>query len=292
MSTTTTPEDITVRTTECHRAPAPPDAAVRRPAAHTLRGDLGLVTRQVRFEQRAFWRNRSRAFFSFGFPLVFLVVFNAINGSHHISELGGISYATWFVPGILAYGLIMATFTNLAVSTAVARDSGILKRVRGTALPAWAFIAGRVVSTLITSAALVAVTLGLGVVAYDVEIRTSTLLGTILTIVLGSVCFTTLGLAVTTIIPNAEAAPAIVNLLVLPLTFISGIWMVIADAPGWLDTTAKIFPVRALAHGLQHAFDPATTGTGIVWTDLMVFAIWTVVGLRICQRWFRWESKR
>ncbi|MFN8053518.1 MAG: ABC transporter permease [Acidimicrobiales bacterium] len=268
--------------------PSAPSAVNR----FSLRSDLALVARQIEFEQRAFWRNRSRAFFSVGFPLVFLVVFNAINGSHHIEELGGISYATWFVPGILAYGLIMATFTNLAVSTAVARDSGILKRLRGTPLPAWAFVAGRVGSTLVTSSVLVAATLGLGVFAYDVEIRSSTLLGLALTLILGSICFTTLGLAVTAVIPNAEAAPAIVNLLVLPLTFISGIWMVLSGAPGWLDTTAKIFPVRALAHGLQHAFDPASPGTGIVWTDLMVLAIWTVVGLRVCQRWFRWESKR
>lgn len=275
-----------------------PTVASSRPSAPTtthrfpIRSDLALVARQVEFEQRAFWRNRSRAFFSVGFPLVFLVVFNAINGSHHIDELGGISYATWFVPGILAYGLIMATFTNLAVSTAVARDSGILKRLRGTPLPTWAFVAGRVGSTLVTSAVLVAATVGLGVFAYDVEIRWSTIVGLVVTLALGSICFTTLGLAVTAIIPNAEAAPAIVNLLVLPLTFISGIWMVLSGAPGWLETIAKIFPVRALAHGLQHAFDPATTGNGIVWLDLMVLTIWTVVGLRVCQRWFRWESKR
>lgn len=259
---------------------------------HTLRSDLRLVGRQIRFEQRAFWRNRSRAFFSVGFPLVFLVVFNAINGSHHLSELGGISYATWFVPGILAYGLIMATFTNLAVSTAIARDTGILKRIRGTALPAWAFVAGRIGSTLVTAGVLVAATLGLGIFAYGIEIRTSTLLGLIVTLVLGSVCFTTLGLAVTAIIPNADAAPAITNLLILPLTFISGIWMVLTGAPGWLETIAKIFPVRALAHGLQHAFDPATTGTGVVWTDLMVLCIWTLIGLGVCHRWFRWESRR
>ncbi len=159
-------------------------------------------------------------------------------------------------------------------------------------MPAWAFTAGRVGSTLVTSAVLVATTLGLGTIAYDVNVRMSTLPGLIVTLVLGSVCFTTLGLGVTAIIPNADSAVAITNLLIMPLTFISGIWMVLTGAPGWLDTTAKIFPVRALAHGLQFAFDPATHGNGIVWTDVMVLGIWTLVGLRICQRWFRWESRR
>lgn len=255
------------------------------------RRDLRLAVRQIGFEQRAFWRNRTRAFFSVGLPLMFLVVFNALNGSHHIDELGGITYATWFVPGILAYGLMMATFSNLAVSITVARDTGVLKRLRGTSLPTWVYIAGRVGSTVITAATLVAATLGLGVTVYGVHLRLATLPGLLATLVLGSVCFTVLGLAITPAIPNAEAAPAIVNLLLLPLTFVSGIWMVLTDAPTWLDVIAKIFPVRAFAHGLQHAFHPATTGSGIVGTDLMVLAIWTLVGLRICQRWFRWETR-
>jgi ABC-2 type transport system permease protein len=259
---------------------------------HSLGRDLRLAVRQIGFEQRAFWRNRARSVFSIGFPLMFLVVFNAINGGHHIDELGGISYATWFVPGILAYGLMMATFSNLAISVTLARDTGVLKRLRGTSLPTWVYITGRVGSTLITAATLVAATLGLGVTAYGVHIRVETLWGLIATLVAGSVCFTVLGLAITAAIPNAEAAPAIVNLILLPLTFVSGIWMVLTDAPTWLDVTAKIFPVRAFAHGLQHAFDPATTGAGIVRTDLMVLAIWTLVGLRTCQRWFRWESRR
>ena len=254
--------------------------------------DLRLVAHQVRFEQIAFWRNRSRAFFSIAFPLLFLVVFNAVNGDHRIAELGGISYATWFVPGILAYGLIMATFTNVAVATTIARDAGILKRLRGTPLPPWAFLVGRILSTLVTAAVLVAATLTLAVVAYGVTIRTSTLPGLFATLVLGSVCFTALGLAVTTLIPNADAAPAVTNVLVLPLTFISGIWMVQTDSTGWIGRTAKVFPVRALAHGMQHAFDPATAGTGVVGRDLLVLALWTAAGVLVGVRRFRWEAAR
>lgn len=269
--------------------PRPLDATTVPPS---WRHDLRLAFRQVGYEQRAFWRNRSRAFFSVGLPLMFLVVFNALNGGHHIDELGGISYATWFVPGILAYGLMMATFTNLAVSITVARDTGVLKRMRGTSLPTWVYIAGRVGSTVITAATLVAATLGLGVTVYGVQVRLTTMPGLVATLVLGSMCFTVLGVAITAAIPNAEAAPAILNLVLLPLTFVSGIWMVLTDPPAWLDVLAKIFPVRAFAHGLQHAFHPASTGPGFVGTDLMVLAIWTLVGLRLCQRWFRWESRR
>lgn len=254
--------------------------------------DLRLALRQVRFEQRAFWRNRSRALAAIALPLMFLVVFNAINGSHRIDELGGISYATWFVPGILAYGLIMATFANLAVSTAIARDAGLLKRTRGTPLPSWVFLAGRVGSALITATVLIAATLILAVTVYGVSIRTATLPALIATLLLGSICCTVLGLAATPLIRNSEAANAIVNLIVLPLTFISGIWFVIDGAPRWLDLTAKLFPVRALAHGLQHAFDPATAGSGVVPADLFTLAVWTMVGVLAFLRWFRWEPRR
>ncbi len=258
----------------------------------SLGADLRLLGRQIRFEQRAFWRNRSRAFFAVAFPLVFLLVFNAVNGGHHIDELGGIGYSTWFVPGILAYGLIMATFANLATALTVTRDLGILKRIEGTPLPRSVFIAGCVGSALISALILVGATLCLGVFAYGVEIRIGTLPGLIAILVAGSVCFTTLGIAITALIPNAEAAPAIVNVVILPLTFISGIWMVLGSAPRWLDTLAAVFPVHALAHGLQHAFHPASAAPGFVGSDLAVLGLWTVGGLVASLRWFRWESRR
>ncbi|MFN8018070.1 MAG: ABC transporter permease [Acidimicrobiales bacterium] len=258
----------------------------------SLGADLRLVAHQVRAEQRSFWRNRSRAAFSIAFPLVFLVVFCAMNGNDRIEALGNITFATWFVPGILAYGLIMATFSNVAISTCIARDSGLLKRLRGTPLPAWAFFVGRIASTLLVASALVVATLALGIVAYGVTLRTSTLPALLVTLLVGSACFTALGLAITGFIPNADAAPAIVNLIVLPLTFISGIWVVMADAPTWLQHVAEAFPVRALAHGLQHAFDPATAGPGFDGKDLAILAAWTVVGVVVALRRFRWAPAR
>ncbi len=254
--------------------------------------DLRLLFRQVGYEQRGFWRNRTRAFFSVIFPLVFLVVFNAINGGDHLAKLGGISYATWFVPGILAYGLIMTTFQNLATTVAFARDAGVLKRMRGTPLPTWVYLAANVLSTLLTALLLVVVTLALGIFAYGVEFRLSTLPGLLATIVVGSAAFTALGLAITAAIPNGDAAPAVTNVLVLPLSFISGIWMVMNDAPRWLTVLAEIFPVRPFAHGLQAAFDPATRGMGLIGADLWTLTAWLVLGVVVSLRWFRWESTR
>jgi ABC-2 type transport system permease protein len=253
-----------------------------------LRRDLALVGWQVLYEQRAFWRNRARAFFAFLFPIIFLVIFSAIFqsktiyvGPHHF-----ISYDTFFVPGILAYGVIATTFLNMAVGTAVLRDDGVLKRMAGTPLPGWAYVAARIVSTLIVTIAMSALTLLIGYLVYNTKVRGATLPGLIITLALGSATFTTLGVGIVRYIKNAEAAPAVVNAAILPLTFISGIWFHF-HLSSTLTDIAKVFPIRALADGLQHAYNPFTTGSGLEGSDLLTLAIWLVVGIAAMIRFLR-----
>jgi ABC-2 type transport system permease protein len=252
-----------------------------------LRRDLGLVGWQIRYEQRAYWRNRGRGIFTFVFPIMFLVIFGSLNKNTHISSRGGISYDDFIVPGILAYGVIATTYVNTAIGTAVLRDEGILKRMKGTPLPRWAYVAARIGSTVLIVIAMAIVTLGIGAIAYDVHIRASTLPAVIVTLALGTAAFTTLGIGVTRFIPNAESAPVFVNLSVLPLTFISSIWFPADDMPKALRTIADLFPLRPLAEGLQHAFDPRTTGAGFSAHDLRALAIWTIIGTVLMLRFLR-----
>ena len=116
-------------------------------ARHERTGDAALTAWQVAYEQRAFWRNRTRAFFSFGMPVMLLLLFGALNSGGRIQELGNIPYVTFFLPGILAYGIIITQFVNMAGGIAIQRDNGLLKRMRGTPLPGWAYVGGRVGST-------------------------------------------------------------------------------------------------------------------------------------------------
>jgi ABC-2 type transport system permease protein len=256
-------------------------------ATTSLRRDLALIAWQIRYEQRAYWRNRGRGIFTFVFPLMFLVIFASLNNSQRLHSLGGIPYDVFFVPGILAYGLIATTFVNMAISTAILRDQGVLKRMQGTPLPPWAYVAARIGSTLVIVLTMTALVLGLGAIAYGVHIRASTLPGLIATLALGTAAFTALGIGVTRFIPNAEAAPVVVNLLILPLTFISSIWFPTTGMPNWLVDIAKFFPIRALADGLQHAFNPFTVGAGFSGQDLRTLAIWTVVGIFLMMRFLR-----
>lgn len=256
-----------------------------------LTGDLMLAARQVLYEQRSFWRNRTRAFFVFLFPLVFLFIFASLNRNHTLDSRGGIEADAFVIPGLLAYGVIMATFTNLAVELAAARESGVLKRMRGTPLPGWAFLAGRIGSAVVTAAALMAVTLAIAHLAYGIHVRVETLPGLLSALVVGTACFSALGIGINRLIPNADAAPAVANVAILPLTFFSGVWGDFG-IPDGLDRLAQVFPVQHLANALQVAFDPRTQGLGIVGEDLVVLGIWGVVGVVAGVRYLQRERLR
>jgi ABC-2 type transport system permease protein len=255
--------------------------------ASTLRRDLGLVGWQIRYEQRAYWRNRGRGIFTFAFPIMFLVIFASLDKGQHISTRGGIPYNDFFVPGILAYGVIATTFVNLAISTAILRDEGVLKRMQGTPLPRWAYVAARIGSTFAIMMAMTVVVIGLGASVWGLTFRVAALPGLIVTLLLGTAAFTTIGIGITRFIPNAEAGPVVVNLAVLPLTFISNIWFPTDNLPTALKDIANVFPIKALANGLQYVFDPRHGGAGLNGSDLRTLAIWTVIGVFLMLRFLR-----
>jgi ABC-2 type transport system permease protein len=254
-------------------------------SGQAFRRDAGLAALQVLYELRSFWRNRARGFFSFLMPIMFLVIFASIYSGKTIALGPGHSesYVTFFVPGILAYGVIATTFVNMAIGTAVLRDDGVLKRMAGTPLPSWAYVAGRIGSALIVAAAITVLTLAIGWIGYGVHVRAATLPGLLATLLLGSAAFTALGVGIVRYVSNAEAAPAVVNFTILPLTFISGVWFHMNLSTGLTDI-AKVFPVRPLADGLQHAFNPLATGAGFEAMDLLTLAIWLVAGVVLMVR--------
>jgi len=258
------------------------------PRSAGLGRDVALVGWQILYEQRAYWRNRVRAVFTFMFPLMFLVIFGSIDRHLHVNIRGHrLPYDVFFVPGILAYAVIATTYVNIALSTAILRDQGVLKRMQGTPLPRWAYIAARIGSTILIMLVMTVLVIGLGAAAYGVHLRGSTLPGLVVTLLLGTAAFTTIGIGITRFIPNAEAAPVVINLTVLPLTFISQVWFPTSGMPGWLQDIAKFFPIRGLADGLQYAFNPYTSGAGLRGSDLENIAIWTAVGIYLMVRFLQ-----
>ncbi len=254
--------------------------------------NLKLAARQVYYENRAFWRNPQAAFFTFAFPLLFLFVFNSIFGNRSVDSSGGtINGSTFYVPAIVALSVIFACYSNLAISVCLARDQGMLKRIRGTPLPAAVYIAGRIAHSTLIAVLLVVIVIAVGRVIYNVPVPSSTLPALLVSLVVGAACFCSLGLAITCFIGNADAANPIVNASVLPLLFISNVFIPLSP-PKWLGVIADIFPIKHFSEALHTSFSPFVTGAGFEWGDLAVLAVWGIIGARIAIRFFSWEPRR
>ena len=266
-----------------------------------------LALRQVRFTNRAFWRNPASAFFTFAFPLMFLVIFTSLLGSGSLPINGVIVKQSWYFVGAMAgFGVISACFTNIAMTVTFQRDQGILKRLRGTPLPPWAYLFSRVVHAMVIGAILVAITLVFGKLVYDTPMPSGLpLLEFLVALVVGALSFSALALALTGIIPNADAAPPMVNATILPLLFLSGIFVPLGDnAPAWIKLVGKIFPVKHFLDSLYGGFlgnfkFPAASGAASVphgfvfhWSDVLVVAAWGVAGLLLASRSFSWEPRK
>lgn len=252
--------------------------------------DRRLLMHQVRYEVRAFWRDPTAAFFTLALPVIFLVLFVAIFGSRPLES--GIETSTYYVPGIVALAMVSATFVNLAISLTEQRESGVLKRMRGTPLPPWVFITGRVATAVVVGLVMAAVLVAIGRLLYEVAVPGAPLVGFLVALIVGAAAFSCLGIAVTAVVPTEAAAPAVANAITLPLFFISGIFVPAENIPDWLLAIADVFPVKPFADALLTAFDPRASGFGIAGADLAALASWGLVGALVAVRAFRWQPMR
>ena len=254
--------------------------------------DLRLALRQVWYINKAFIRNPASLFFTLIFPLMFLVIFSVIFGNGHIQVGPGqtVRVATFYVPAISAFSVITACYTNIAISLTISRDSGALKRIHGSPLPVWSYMFARIFHAIVIAILLVAVCAAFGAVFYGATLPTSTLPAFGLTLIVGAAVFCVLGVAVTGFIPNADASPAVVNGTILPLLFISNVFIPLQDPPAWLDIAGKIFPVRHFADALIGSFFQLS-GSGLHTNDLLVLGAWGVGGIAVGIRFFQWEPR-
>jgi len=255
------------------------------------RGPLGLVLHQARYDLLGFLRNRQGRFFTLVLPLLFLVIFISIFGNNKVGPGAGVAARTYYVPGISALAVIAASFVNLVITITVLREEGILKRRRATPVPAWVLIAGRTLMAIGVSLTSMVILMLLGRFAYGVRLPSHTIPGIAVTAVVGSITFCVLAYAFSTLIANEDAAQPMVQAVMLPLYFISGVFIPAVNLPGWLGHVAQVFPVEHLSDGLHHAFTPATTGVGIVWSDIGVLAVWAAIGLVFALWRFSWLPK-
>jgi ABC-2 type transport system permease protein len=259
---------------------------------HDRPGHLRLVGHQLRYDLRLVVRDPQSRFLTILLPVIFLVLFASLFGAHATHVNGHlIKNVTYYVPGICTLGIIATSLVNLVITLTAQRESGILKRRRSTPVPAWVLIASRTVTSAILAAGLVSVLVVIGRAAYGVPVPTATLPAFALDVVFGSLVFCCLAFAITSFIGNEDSAQPMIQAIVLPLYFVSGVFVPQRQLSHALQNIASVFPVAHLNNALFTAFDPATTGAGIAGKDLAVLAIWGVGGLIVALWRFSWSPR-
>lgn len=244
---------------------------------------------QVRFDLLAFRRTPAATFFTVVLPLVFLILLTAVFGDETMDSRGGIRVANFYVPGILGLAIVSATMVNLAITTVTRREQGILKRVRGTPLRPSVFLASLVIAAIVIASAMTVVVLGVGRLLFDVSVRWEGVPALLVTLVLGAAAFCAMGLALTTVIPSVSAAPAITNAIVLPLYFVSEVFLVTdGEGPRIIEVIGDIFPVKHLVSALFESVDPLATGWALPLGHWAVLVAWGALGAVVAVTRFRW----
>lgn len=256
---------------------------------------VALVRAQV--ELRSFVRERQAVVFTFAFPIILLVIFGAIFGGQELA--GGITFAQYFVAGMIAAGLFGSSFQNLAIAIPIERDSGALKRLSGTPMPRSAYFAGKVALVAVIALVQNVLLLAIGVVFYGLELPGSAdrWLTYLWVTVLGVASCTLLGVAATSVVKNGTTAPAVISPIAIVLQFISGVFVVFSELPPWMQTIGAVFPLKWMTQGMRSVFLPDSylaqepAGSWEHGRVALVLLAWLVVGLAVSVRTFRWRNK-
>jgi ABC-2 type transport system permease protein len=255
---------------------------------------LGLA--RTKLEVREFFREREALIFTFFFPIIFLGIFSAVFGN---TDFNGVNAATYFTPGMIASGIFLSSFQSLAISIALERDEGLLKRLRGTPMPPQSYFIGKIGQVLVTSILQFALLLAIAGLLLGVDIPTepSKWVNFVWIFILGTASGSVLGIAFSVVPKSGKAASAVVTPVVLLLQFMSGVYFVYSSLPAWMRSVASVFPLKWLAQGMRSVFLPdgfevnEPGGSWRLGAGAIVLTVWLVVGLIVAQRVFRWTRR-
>lgn len=266
-----------------------------RPMPNALR----LGWERTRYEVRSFYRERDAVIFIFAYPVIMLAIFATVFGQNGATVGDDIPFAQYFLPGMIATGVLLSSFQSLAIDISNERDRGGLKRLRGTPLPPTSFFLGKIGQVLFTSLIQLVLLLAVAAVLFDVPLpdtagRWWTLawvfaLGT----ATGAIC----GVGFSSLPRSGKSASAVVTPVVLVLQFISGVFFSFYDLPGWMQEVAAVFPLKWMAQGMRSVFLPDSAavlepaGTWEHGRIALVLGAWLVLGLVVGVRTFRWQRR-
>ncbi len=244
-----------------------------------MKRELAMLWRQVRHELAALRRTPIVLVLAVAFPLGFYVIVSAFVGNETIDAREGIRVAQFLAPAFASFGVVMSTFSFLAIGLSEARASGVLKRQNGTPLPSWALLGGRMGAALLLGLVSATLVIGAGVAFYGVLILWSKMASVVFTLVVASLAFCALGLAIAAAAPTPQVAQALTNGIVIPIAFISDIFTFGGSGvPDWLSTLGWIFPLKHLVNAVGDAFNPYLAGNGFEWDNIAVIVVWGAAG--------------
>jgi ABC-2 type transport system permease protein len=247
---------------------------------------VSLLLHQFRAEQKLFWRSRELAFFTFLLPIIFYLMLASAYGDE---EIEGVSGYQFLLAGMMGYGAAATTFAGLALLLVIRRESGVLKRLRATPLPAGTYIAAVLASIIVIFLLEAVILVALGHFAFDVPVPDS-VVSLAVVLLLGAGSFAALGVGLTALIRSAEGSSAVVNALYLPVSFVSGAFFSEDTFPRVLNVIGEVLP---LSHLIRLSRDVIVYGDA-VWEhlgDAAVVAGWGLLGLVVAVRGFRWEPR-
>ena len=250
----------------------------------------GLVAEQTRYQVLTFVRSPVGMFFTLGLPIFMLVLFNSLFGGGTVrTDAGDWSVQQFYTGGLAAFTAVSATYTNLVNVVPIRRDEGILKRWRSTPIQPGVYLAGWIIGALSIAILGVLLQLALGVLVYDLSIEAAKIPAMIITFVVGVSAFAALGLAIAGIVPNADSAPAVANATILPLAFVSDVFIPLDDPPRWLELVGDVFPLKPFVNAFQNTLNPFVEAPGLSWSKLAVVAAWGIGGALLATKTFSWE---
>lgn len=254
--------------------------------------DAGLVLRQAGYGLKSLSRNPRALVFTVAFPIVLLLLFGSIfgkgsGGTTRLDGGGRVDADAYLTAGMIAYAIMMACYSSLAITLTTERESGQLKRFRGTPVPAWTFIVARIVRSIVLVTVMAAALLVLARIAFDVHTSAAGFAELAVFTVLGTAAMCALGVAITTVTTTTDSASTIAPFSTVILSFISGVFIPIDQLPDSLVQIGRVFPLAHLAAGLQAAF--AGGSVQLSGENVGVLALWGAVGIVVAARSFRWE---
>jgi ABC-2 type transport system permease protein len=249
---------------------------------------MRLFWHEVRTEQKLFWRNREAAIFTFFLPVVFFLIFGSIYGNSQMSHHEGRA-APFLEAGMIGYGVAATCFAGLGITLVVRRESGVLKRIRATPLPASTYLLAVLASTFIVFVIESAIIIAIGRLFFSVAVP-DRLFSLAATLVLGALAFAAMGVGITSLVRSSEGSSGVINAVYLPMAIISGTFFTPKSYPEFLRVIADVLP---LTHYTELTRDVMVHHQHI-WSDwgaILVVVLWGAIGLGAALRGFRWQPQ-